>query len=74
MGKAVVRHEWSEEIPAIFYVLKNSPGSPPHCTTIIAMARSEKFKRTSGLILAEDTYCLTTCQVIRIFDQDINKT
>src|ERR1700744_5714265 len=22
-------HEWSEEIPAIFYVLKNSPGSPP---------------------------------------------
>jgi len=33
-------HEWSEEIPAIFYVLKNRPGSPPHCTTIKAIAKS----------------------------------
>jgi hypothetical protein len=38
--KAAHRQEWSEEIPAIFYVLKNSPGSPPHCTTIMAIAKS----------------------------------
>ena len=32
-------HEWSEEIPAIFYVLKKSFGSPPHWTTIRAIVR-----------------------------------
>jgi tellurite resistance protein TerC len=38
--RPLIEQSWSEEIPAIFYVLKNRPGSPPHCTTIIAIVRS----------------------------------